>query len=59
MRPAGTKPAIPQVANIPPTQKEYIEQYMENHMYDPIEYPVYDWKSRLLQIDRTPAPSTM
>ncbi len=39
----------------PTYSKEYIEQYMENHMYDPIEYPVYDWKSRLL---RSTAPRT-
>lgn len=39
----------------PTYPKEYIESYMENNFYDPIEYPVYNWKDRLL---RSTAPRT-
>lgn len=32
----------------PTYSQDYIESYLENNYYDPIEYPIYDWKDRLL-----------
>ncbi|WP_295728809.1 TonB-dependent receptor [uncultured Muribaculum sp.] len=39
----------------PTYSKDYIESYMDNHFYDPIDYPLYDWRDRIL---RSTAPRT-
>lgn len=36
-------------AENPIYSQEYMDNYMTNHYYDPISYPVYDWKSHILR----------
>ncbi|MDE5895461.1 MAG: SusC/RagA family TonB-linked outer membrane protein, partial [Muribaculum intestinale] len=33
----------------PTYSKEYIESYLENNLYNPIDYPIYDWRNAILK----------
>ena len=45
----------PEGGEYPTYSHDYIDAYLENNMYDPIEYPIYNWRDAIL---RSTAPRT-
>lgn len=39
----------PEGGEYPTYSKDYIDSYLTNNYFDPIEYPIYDWRDRLLR----------